>query len=192
MATAAGPMYGQRIPVSTPTTVMALLQFRSGAHISMTMSWDVWRHGHNPIEIYGTEGSMRLADPDRFGGVVSFTRAGGAWQEVDSGAMPLGTANWRSPRARPDAPASANYRGVGVADLARASGPAGRTAALHGLPCMSRRRWTLSCPPPRWAGRSIWKHPSSDPKACRMKRRRPCLVRTPHGFRFAYEAVFPR
>lgn len=89
VATAAGPMYGQRIPVSTPTTVMALLQFRSGAHISMTMSWDVWRHGHNPIEIYGTEGSMRLADPDRFGGVVSFTRAGGAWQEVDSGAMPL-------------------------------------------------------------------------------------------------------
>ncbi|NTZ64161.1 Gfo/Idh/MocA family oxidoreductase [Agrobacterium tumefaciens] len=125
VATAAGPMYGQRIPVSTPTTVMALLQFRSGAHISMTMSWDVWRHGHNPIEIYGTEGSMRLADPDRFGGVVSFTRAGGAWQEVDSGAMPLGTANWRSPRARPDAPASANYRGVGVADLARGIG-AGR------------------------------------------------------------------
>ncbi|HWX59901.1 Gfo/Idh/MocA family oxidoreductase, partial [Bradyrhizobium sp.] len=53
-----GPMNGKTIAVETPTTVMALLHFEQGADIIFTMSWDVWKHGHPPIELYGTEGSL--------------------------------------------------------------------------------------------------------------------------------------
>ena len=42
-------------------------------------SWDVWKHGHPPIELYGTEGSMRVPDPNFYGGVVETSEQGGDW-----------------------------------------------------------------------------------------------------------------
>ena len=84
VVTAAGPRKGQAITVETPTTVMALVRFVSGADIMFTMSWDVWKHGHPPIELYGTEGSLRVPDPNFFGGVVEYTERGGDWISVDS------------------------------------------------------------------------------------------------------------
>ena len=68
VVTAEGPNKGSRIAVETPTTVMALLRFVSGADIVLSMSWDVWKHGHPPIELYGTDGSLRVPDPNFFGG----------------------------------------------------------------------------------------------------------------------------
>ena len=35
-----------------------------GADIVFSMSWDVWKHGHPPIELYGTEGSLPGAGPE--------------------------------------------------------------------------------------------------------------------------------
>ncbi|HKE39722.1 MAG TPA: Gfo/Idh/MocA family oxidoreductase, partial [Casimicrobiaceae bacterium] len=58
IVTADGPRRGEAIKVETPTTVMALVRFASGADIVVAMSWDVWKHGHSPIELYGTEGSL--------------------------------------------------------------------------------------------------------------------------------------
>ena len=37
--------------VETPTTIMALVHFASGADIVLSMSWDVWKHGHPPIDL---------------------------------------------------------------------------------------------------------------------------------------------
>ena len=61
------------------------------------MSWDVWKHGHPPIELYGTEGSLRVPDPNFFGGAVEYTERGGDWVSLDSSEKPFGRPNWRSP-----------------------------------------------------------------------------------------------
>ncbi|MCP4380533.1 MAG: Gfo/Idh/MocA family oxidoreductase [Hyphomicrobiales bacterium] len=119
LVTAAGPMTGKSIKVTTPTTVDAILDFHSGAQITVATSWDVWKHGHvNPIELYGTKGTMLLPDPNFFGGVVSYSRAGDAYDEVDTSTEVFGAPNWR---ARSGAPKQSNYRMLGVADLADAA-----------------------------------------------------------------------
>ncbi len=78
-----GPRNGHRIKVETPTTVMALLGFANGVEIMFTMSWDVWKHGHPPIELYGSEGSMRVPDPNFFGGAVEISQCAGDWQALE-------------------------------------------------------------------------------------------------------------
>jgi predicted dehydrogenase len=45
------------------------------------MSFDVRAHGHSPIELYGTEGSMKAPDPNTFGGPVQlWTPSTKEWQ----------------------------------------------------------------------------------------------------------------
>ena len=90
-------MNGKTIAVETPTTVMSLLHFESGADIIFAMSWDVWKHGHPPIELYGTEGSLRGPDPNFFGGAVQYTEKGSDWISVPADNRPFGKPNWRSP-----------------------------------------------------------------------------------------------
>jgi len=112
--TAPGPNHGTTFPVGTPTTIMALIEFVSGASVTLGMSWDVFRHGNHPIELHGTEGSLRLPDPDTFGGTVGLSTRGEPWQELSTADTLHGRINWPY-----DAPDRANYRMLGVADLAR-------------------------------------------------------------------------
>jgi predicted dehydrogenase len=127
VVTAKSPKSGARIAVETPTSVSALLEFENGAQLTVIMTWDVWKHGHPPIEIYGTEGSLRVPDPNFFGGEVEITDKGGDWKKFDSSGMPFGKPNWRSPNWPADAPSRANYRGLGVAELINSV----RTGAPH-------------------------------------------------------------
>jgi predicted dehydrogenase len=120
LVTASGSQSGQRIRVETPTTVLALLTFESGAVFSLMMSWDVWKHDHRPIELYGTEGSMVVPDPDTYGGPVLVSHRGGPWESRTTDTAPFGFPNWRPAGAPPTSPASANYRGIGIAELASA------------------------------------------------------------------------
>jgi predicted dehydrogenase len=126
VVTAEGPRKNSRIVVETPTTVMALLHFASRADIVFSMSWDVWKQGHPPIELYGTEGSLRVPDPNFFGGNVEVTERGADWQLLDSAQRPYGKPNWRSPSWPATAPDRANYRCLGIADLA--------SSVLNGTP----------------------------------------------------------
>jgi predicted dehydrogenase len=65
-------------------------------------SFDVWAHSLPPIEVYGTEGTLRLADPNTFDGTISlWTVETRAWKDI---------APVRDTRA--------NWRGVGLADMA--------------------------------------------------------------------------
>lgn len=121
IVTAEGAMKGKAIKVETPTNVMAIVHFVSGADILFTMSWDVWKHGHPPIELYGTEGSLRVPDPNFFGGAVEYTERGGDWITLDTEARPFGKPNWRSPNWAPTMPTRANYRCLGIAELASAA-----------------------------------------------------------------------
>lgn len=115
LITAEGPLAGTRFTVGTPTTVMAVVEFACGAPVVVSMSWDVFRHSNEPIELHGTEGALRLPDPDTFGGTVALSEKGGPWREFATGSSLHGVPNW--PFAAPD---RANYRMLGVADLARA------------------------------------------------------------------------
>lgn len=96
------PLSGQVIPVETPTHVAGLLEFASGAIGNLVMSFDVWGSKLPRTEIYGTEGTLSLPDPNTFGGPVSLLRAGEkTWED-----LPLTHAH------------TANSRGIGLADMA--------------------------------------------------------------------------
>lgn len=96
--------FGERIPVEIPTHVQALLEFERGATGVLVTTFDVWHSELPRIEIYGTEGTLAVPDPNYFDGTVRVRRRGAeAW----------------SP-----APAlfgfSENRRGLAVADMALA------------------------------------------------------------------------
>lgn len=110
-----GPHMGERIKVEVPTTAFSLLQFASGASIFLGSSWDVKAHGHRPMELYGTKASIRPPDPNFFGGIIEVGAKNDAWSEFNPSAKPFGDANWPA-----DAPARANHRGLGLAEMAAA------------------------------------------------------------------------
>jgi predicted dehydrogenase len=108
-------MKGRSFKVETLTSVQGLLEFASGAQITFLASWDVWRHGLPPIELHGETGSLRLPDPNWFGGELKIACGREDWRTIETEARTFGVPN------RPkDKPERANYRGLGLADMARA------------------------------------------------------------------------
>src|SRR5690606_13256716 len=76
------PRRGEVIEVTTPTNIHALVQFVSGATITLSTSWDVWAHRHGPMELYGTEGTLFVPDPNWFGGTLEKAGRDGPIREV--------------------------------------------------------------------------------------------------------------
>jgi len=103
------------IKVGTPTTIHGVLEFHSGAIVTLVASWDVMSHGHAPIELYGSKGTLYVPDPNFFGGDLVVTDAAGAKTPVTPWVHPLGIANTGSTAAP-----RANYRSAGVADFVAA------------------------------------------------------------------------
>lgn len=79
------PKAGKVIEVETPTHIAGILEFESGAIGEITMSFDVWHSQVPNILIYGTEGSLRVPDPNGFGGDVLIRRKGDSeWSVVEN------------------------------------------------------------------------------------------------------------
>jgi predicted dehydrogenase len=75
------PSRGQRIAVEVPTHVASVVDFVSGPIATLVMSFDVQASRHRCIEIYGTEGTLAVPDPNTFGGNVQIRRhASNDWQ----------------------------------------------------------------------------------------------------------------
>ena len=122
------PKYGSQIKVDVPTHIAGLMNFENGAIGTLVTSFDVWHHQLPCIEIYGSEGSLSVPDPNGFGGAVRLRRKGASdWAEI--------------PHSHGYAE---NSRGIGVADMAHAiqSGRAHRASgqlanhvleAMHGF-----------------------------------------------------------
>jgi len=111
------PLKGTTIDVEVPTTVNGVLEFVNGANISLSASWDVWKHNRtSPIEIYGTEGSLLGADPNFFGNIPRVCLPNGDWQDVAIEDRPFGIANRRIRNGT----MQADYRIVGLIDMAMA------------------------------------------------------------------------
>ncbi len=70
------PKYGTTIKVETTTHLTGTIDFSSGAICTIIMSFDVWKHNLPRIEIYGSEGSLSVPDPNTFGGAVKLFKAG--------------------------------------------------------------------------------------------------------------------
>ncbi|HEY0213352.1 MAG TPA: Gfo/Idh/MocA family oxidoreductase [Paenirhodobacter sp.] len=124
--TAEGPLQNTTFEAGTPTTALSLLEFVSGSVMTFGASWDVFRHSNWPIELHGTEGSLRLPDPDNFGDVVSVSTRGADWTDYPSQGTLFGTRNYPA-----DAPDRANYRALGLAEMAEALAQ-GRDARASG------------------------------------------------------------
>jgi len=94
---------GQVIPVNVNTHTAGTIGFVNGTIATMMMSFDVWQHKLPCIEIYGTEGSLIVPDPNTFGGEVRLWQPQAQeWLLVD----PVGRSDVQ--------------RGIGVAEMARA------------------------------------------------------------------------
>lgn len=74
------PLAGKEIAVEVPTHFVGLLEFAGGVLSNLTMSFDVWRSGLPMLEIYGTEGSLIVPDPNCFGGEVRVLRCESFWK----------------------------------------------------------------------------------------------------------------
>jgi Predicted dehydrogenases and related proteins len=98
------PKYGTKIKVDTPTHIAGIMDFENGGVGTIVTSFDVWHSNLPRIEIYGTEGSLSVPDPNSFGGPILLrSRNAQQWSEI-----PL---TYRY---------SDNSRGLGVADMASA------------------------------------------------------------------------
>mgnify|MGYP003123931631 CR=1 FL=1 len=97
---------GEELPVEVSTHCAAILEFVSGAVVTATFSFDVPKHGHSPIELYGTKGALKVPDPNTFGGPVTqynMDSEAEGWEEI-----PL-TFGYEE-----------NMRSIGAADMAYA------------------------------------------------------------------------
>jgi predicted dehydrogenase len=95
------PKYGKHVTVETPTHIAGVLDFANGAVGTIITSFDVWDANLPRIEIYGTEGSLSVPDPNIFGGPVMVRRAGAKeWSNI------------------PLTHSSEVGRGIGAADMA--------------------------------------------------------------------------
>ena len=98
------PYAGTTITVNTPTHVAGVMDFESGAVGTLVTTFDVWSEYQSRIDLYGTQGTLSLPDPNFFDGPVRLWRSEEkSWTEV-----PL------------THPYTGNSRGLGLADMAQA------------------------------------------------------------------------
>ena len=98
------PLYGQTVKVEVPTHVNGMLRFDSGAIGTITTTFDVHYNRQASLEIYGTQGTLRVPDPNGFGGPIQLLRPeDGSFKEI-----PLAF-DYKE-----------NSRGLGIADMAKA------------------------------------------------------------------------
>jgi predicted dehydrogenase len=77
------PRRGEVIKVEVPTHITGILQFENGATVTIATSFDVIKHQHHEIEIYGSAGSMVTPDPNMYTGAVQVFQQGAKnWSEV--------------------------------------------------------------------------------------------------------------
>ncbi len=132
-----GPRNGETVPVKTPTNIHALLEFHNGATINLSTSWDVWHHKRNHFELYGTEGTLYVPDPNFFGGTVEIGGKDGSLTALEPWDHPFGVINQNH-----NGRELANYRTAGLADMVAAL-QGGRDArcslerTLHGVEVMT-------------------------------------------------------
>ena len=97
--------YGTIVDVEVPTHVAGQMEFHSGAVGTIIQSFDIHKHQLPILEVYGSEGTLSVPDPNHFGGPVKLYRPeSGEYMEIP---LTFGYAE--------------NSRGLGLADMAKAT-----------------------------------------------------------------------
>ncbi|MDE0589179.1 Gfo/Idh/MocA family oxidoreductase [Halocynthiibacter sp. C4] len=99
-----GAREGESFDVEIDTHISGIMNFANGAQVTITTSFDVHKHEHNHIELYGTKGSMVVPDPNCFDGDVKISEGSGDWVTAEQ------THKY----------GDGNYRILGLADMAQA------------------------------------------------------------------------
>ncbi|ESP90190.1 Gfo/Idh/MocA family protein [Candidatus Halobonum tyrrellensis] len=100
------PRHGETIDVEVPTHETGVVTFESGATGTLLTSFDVQASELSGFEVYGTEGTLSVTDPNEFDGAPRVHL-----READGG-------EWRELPVERDHPGQG--RGLGVVDMARA------------------------------------------------------------------------
>jgi len=117
---------GQVIDVEIPTHIAGIMDMQNGSMAMIMTSFDVWSAKLPHIEIYGSEGTLSVPDPNTYGGPVRLRR----WDDKEYEEIIL------------ERPFAENSRGLGVADMASAirtgsmDPRAGSQMTLHVLEAM--------------------------------------------------------
>lgn len=138
------PRRGEYIDVEVPTHYAGILKFQNQIVANINMSFDVWLSNLPKLEIYGTEGTLIVPDPNQFSGKIQLIRGEELIDEIDG--LPNSEATGRLSRPemwnkfreiphvyrQPDK----NMRGIGLLDMAYAlehhrKNRAGADLALH-------------------------------------------------------------
>ena len=134
------PLKGQTIKVhpDLQTTVMAVLEFESGAVVNVNLSWDAWDSVVPRMELYGSKATLLMEDedpnagPNVFGGdTLIKTMDTYRWKSMprddEETAIPWDTAEVKHPY---DSVSYVhNHRGIGLVDMVNAIKSGGRNRA---------------------------------------------------------------
>ena len=115
-----GPRQGEWIDVEVDTHSLSMMEFVSGAIGNMTISFDIWDSATPRLEIYGTEGTVCIPDPDPVHGANNF--GGPVWYRTRK------TSRWEYQPRPTDRPATwleaknthgfnSNSRGLGLLEI---------------------------------------------------------------------------
>ena len=69
-----GPRKGEVVDVQVPTYYAVLMEMENGVRVNMNFSFDIWKSSLPLFEVYGTEGTMMVPDPNHHGGVPKIYR----------------------------------------------------------------------------------------------------------------------
>lgn len=81
-----GPKFGKKIKVETPDHIVGSIEFENGAVGTIIQTFATMfapYDGKQPITVFGTDGTLKVPDPNGFDGPVHLRKGGDAdWQEV--------------------------------------------------------------------------------------------------------------
>ena len=137
------PRRGERIPVEIETHYSGVLRFQNGVIANMNMSFDAWLSNLPKLEVYGTDGTLIIPDPNHFSGEVKLLRKEGLIDEIDGLSNKEATGRLSRPEMwekfkempslyrQPDK----NMRGIGLLDMAFAIENRRKNRASAALAC---------------------------------------------------------
>lgn len=122
------PRRGEYIDVEVPTHYAGILKFQNGAVANINMSFDTWLSNLPKLEIYGTEGTLVVPDPNQFSGKIKLIRGEDLIDEIDGLENSEATGRlsrpemWEKFREIPHVyrQPDKNMRGIGLVDMAYA------------------------------------------------------------------------
>ncbi len=102
------PNFNKEYASPNDNMASAIIQMRSGITGTMHVNGESILHDMAYIYIYGTEGIMKLSDPNQFGGSITILRNGRSYQDITEETLP------------PVNSYSDNFRGLGPAEMVQA------------------------------------------------------------------------